>query len=439
MSGATPLAEVFDRVTGRRTGIEFRAYDASRAGPPDAPVRVDICSARAVSYLVQGRNDLGLARAYVSGGLEVHGDLHDALRRLWRVNEGNVPMRERLGALRAVGLRALRPVAPPPQEARLRGRRHSKRRAATAASHHYDVSNRFYEWLLGPSMAYTCAVLCEADATLEEAQFAKHDLVCRKLGLQPGMRLLDVGCGWGGMVRHAAEHYGVEALGVTISREQVGWGQRAIADAGLGGRAEVRLLDYRAVPESGFDAISSIGLTEHVGKARLPAYFAFLHDKLRPQGRLLNHAITRPNDRHPLLLHDGFIDRYVFPDGELLGPGHIISTMHDAGFELRHEENLREHYARTLARWETNLDAHWTEAVAEVGEGRARVWRLYLAGSRVSFEDDWLELHQILGVKTTGGDAAMALRPDWEPAGAVVSPRPDRVPSASTQEPAAIG
>jgi len=166
MSNATPLAEVFDRVTGCGTGIDFRGYDASRAGPPDAPVRVDICSPRAVSYLVQGRNDLGLARAYVSGGLEVHGDLHGALRRLWRVNEGNLPMRERLGALRAVGLRALRPVAPPPQEARLRGRRHSRRRSAIAASHHYDVSNRFYEWLLGPSMAYTCAVLVVGPASV---------------------------------------------------------------------------------------------------------------------------------------------------------------------------------------------------------------------------------------------------------------------------------
>jgi len=438
MSATMPLAEVFDRVTGSGTGIEFGAYDASRAGPRDAPVRVEIRSPRAVSYLVQARNDLGLARAYVSGGLEVHGDLHDALRRLWRVNDGNVPWRERLRVLQAVGLRALRPVEPPPEEARLRGRRHSKRRSAVAASHHYDVSNRFYEWILGPSMAYTCAVHPHAGATLEQAQFAKHDLVARKLGLRPGMRLLDVGCGWGGMVSHAARHYGVEALGVTISLQQAQWARRAIAEAGLSGRAEVRCLDYRDVAESGFDAISSIGLTEHVGKAKLAAYFAFLHAKLRPQGRLLNHTITRPSNRHPLLLRDGFIDRYVFPDGELLGPGHIISTMHDAGLELRHEENLREHYARTLAGWEANLDANWPEAVAEVGEGRARVWRLYLAGARVSFEDDWLELHQILGVKSEGGAAGMALRPDWELAGTTPAAGPEQARSMSTQVPAEI-
>jgi cyclopropane-fatty-acyl-phospholipid synthase len=408
------LAEVLDRVTGSGTCIEFRAYDGSRSGPKDAPVRVELRSPRALSYLVQARNDLGLARAYVSGDLEVHGDLHDALRRLWRVNEGNVPWRERRRILRSVGLRALRPVEPPPQEARLRGRRRSRRRSAVAVSHHYDLSNRFYAWLLGPSMAYTCALYPAARATLQEAQVAKFDLVCRKLGLGPGMRLLDVGCGWGGLVLHAARHYGVQAMGLTLSRRQVDWGQRAIAAAGLSARAEVQLLDYRDVPERDFDAVASIGLTEHVGKAELPAYFAFLHGRLRPRGRLLNHCITRPNDRYPLLLRNGFIDRYVFPDGELLGPGHIISTMHDAGFELRHEENLREHYARTLAAWEDNLEAHWPEAVAEVGEGRARVWRLYLAGARVSFEDDWLELHQVLGVKTEAGDAAMPLRPDWE-------------------------
>lgn len=409
------LAEVFDRVTGRRTGIEFRAYDGSRSGPPGAPVQVEIRSPQAVSYLVQAGNDLGLARAYVSGEVEVHGDLHEALRRLWRVNDGNVPWRERARVLRSVGWQALRPVSPPPVEVRLRGRRHSKRRDAVAVSHHYDVSNRFYEWILGPSMVYTCALYPRASATLEEAQFAKLDLVCRKLGLGGGMRLLDVGCGWGTMVLHAAKHYGVQALGVTLSRQQAEWGRRAIAEAGLSARAEVRLGDYRDVSEGEFDAISSIGLTEHVGKAQLPAYFAFLHSRLCPRGRLLNHCITRPNNHHPLLLRNGFIDRYVFPDGELVSPGLIISTMHDAGFELRHEENLREHYARTLAAWEDNLEAHWAQAVTEVGEARARVWRLYLAGSRISFEEDGLELHQVLATSTEGGDAAMPLRPAWEP------------------------
>jgi cyclopropane-fatty-acyl-phospholipid synthase len=424
------LAEVLDKVTGGATGIEFRAYDGSRAGPRHAAVALEVRSQRTLRYLVQARNDLGLARAYVSGGLEVHGDLRVALRGLWETGDGNVPWRERLEILRAVGLRALRPVAPPPEEVRPRGRRHSRRRDAVAVSHHYDVSNRFYRWILGPSMAYTCAVYPDESAGLEEAQFAKFDLVCRKLGLQAGMRLLDVGCGWGGMVLHAARHYGVKTLGVTLSREQVEWGRREIYHAGLGDRAEVRHLDYRNVPESEFDAISSIGLTEHIGRAEMPAYFALLHSKLRPRGRLLNHSITRPDNVYPSLLRDGFIDRYVFPDAELSGPGLIISNMTDAGFELRHEENFREHYVRTLDAWLENLEAHRADAVAEVGEGRTRVWRLYLAGSQVAFElRDALELHQVLGVKTERGESAMPLGP--HPPRAALEPSPPRDPVVS--------
>lgn len=407
------VAEVFDRISGGDTGIEFRAYDGSRAGPPGAPNSVEVRTPRAVSYLVQSRGDLGLARAYITGDLEIHGDLFEVLRRLWRNTDGTLSWRERWDILRSLERRNLRPVAPPPNELRLRGLRHSKRRDAAAISHHYDVSNRFYEWMLGPSMAYTCAVFPTSEATLEEAQFEKFDLVCRKLGLRPGMRLLDVGCGWGGMVLHAAEHYGVEATGVTLSRLQADWGQRAIAEAGLSARAEVSFLDYRNVVDEGFDAISSIGLTEHVGKAQLPDYFAFLRRKLRPRGRLLNHCITRPNNQLASNC-GGFVDRYVFPDGELQSPGHIVSVMHDAGFELRHDENLREHYERTVAAWGANLEAHWPEAVAELGEARARVWRLYLTGARVSFSEDYLELHQTLAVKTEDGDAGMPLRPDWE-------------------------
>jgi cyclopropane-fatty-acyl-phospholipid synthase len=336
---------------------------------------------------------------------------------MWTGGIAPLSWRGRLGVLRNLDPKALRWVDPPSEEFRARrlrhGFRHSKARDAAAISHHYDVSNKFYEWVLGPSMTYTCACYPQDESSLEEAQFHKYDLVARKLSLKPGMRLLDVGCGWGGMVRHAAKHYGVEALGVTLSRKQAEWAAKAIADDGLTGVAEVRFCDYRDVAESGFDAVSSIGLTEHIGLANLPAYFSFLYGKLQPQGRMLNHSITRPTTTEEVKT-TGFIDRYVFPDGELEGVGAIVSAMQNSGFEVRHEENLREHYGRTLHGWCDNLTEHWDEAVAEVGEGRARVWALYMAGSRLGFERRYIELHQVLGVRVDDiGEAAMSLRPDW--------------------------
>jgi cyclopropane-fatty-acyl-phospholipid synthase len=410
------LAEL---LTGVLAGapIAVEAYDGSAAGPADASVRLVLRSPRALSYLISAPSSLGLARAFVAGDLEIHGDLYDALTAIWSSHIGILSWPERLRVLRNVDPKALRWADAPPEEygaRRLRtGLRHSKQRDAAAISHHYDVSNTFYEWVLGPSMTYTCACYPADKATLEEAQAHKYDLVCRKLGLEPGMRLLDVGCGWGGMVRFAAEHYGVQALGVTLSRRQAEWAKERIASDGLGHLAEVRFSDYRDISETAFDAISSIGLTEHIGKANLPSYFSFLAGRLRPQGRLLNHCITRPTTTEPNQF-GGFIDRYVFPDGELEGVGVIVATMQDHGFEVRHEENLREHYAKTLAGWCANLAEHWDEAVAEVGPGRARVWALYMAGSRLGFERHTLELHQVLGVKVDAeGHNGMPLRPDW--------------------------
>src|SRR5262252_7022337 len=418
------LAEVFERFAGPDAQVEFRAYDGSRAGVADSPITITVKSPVAVSYLAQAPGAMGLARAYVAGHLDVDGDMYTALSQMTRVQRVELGAAEKLNLLRALGgPKVLWPrIQPPPEEVRvnrrwLSGRRHSRGRDASAISHHYDVSNTFYEWVLGPSMAYTCACYPTEDATLEEAQAYKHDLVARKLGLRSGMRLLDVGCGWGGMVRHAAREHGVRALGVTLSEQQAAWAQRAIADEGLSGLAEVRHLDYRDVTESEFDAVSSIGLTEHIGKAKLPGYFAFLLGKLKPEGRLLNHCITRTDDTEPARRPSGFIYRYVFPDGELEAPGYLVSLMHDAGFEVRHEENLREHYAKTLTGWCANLDEHWDEAVAEVGQGTARVWRLYMAGSRLGFERNDIQLHQVLGVKLAGdGRSGMPLRPDWEPA-----------------------
>src|SRR5579872_2232245 len=323
------LAEVFEAFAGPDAPVEFTAYDGSHAGTAGSPVKITVRSPVAVAYLAQAPGALGLARAYVAGQLDVEGDMYEALARMTKAQSMSLTLAEKLRLLQALGgpKLLLHRMPPPPQEVTqtnrwLTGRLHSKTRDARAISHHYDVSNRFYEWVLGPSMAYTCACYPSEDATLEEAQFYKHDLVARKIGLRPGMRLLDVGCGWGGMVMHAAREYGVKALGVTLSEQQALWAQRAIKERGLSDLAEVRHLDYRDVPETGFDAVSSIGLTEHIGKTQLPGYFRFLASKLVPRGRLLNHCITRPDNSGPARVTGGFIYRYVFPDGELEGPGY---------------------------------------------------------------------------------------------------------------------
>ncbi|QZY30276.1 class I SAM-dependent methyltransferase [Nocardioides coralli] len=403
--------------------VRFEAYDGSTAGPRDAGIGLELLNERGLSYLLTAPGDLGMARAYVSGDLVVHGvhpgDPYPALVVLMNHLRFRTPSaREAVTIVKGLGLGTLRPPSPPPQESLPRwrraveGLRHSKGRDAEVISHHYDVSNRFYEMVLGPSMTYTCAVFPTREATLEEAQTEKYDLICRKLNLQAGQRLLDVGCGWGGMVRHAAREYGVRALGVTLSVQQASWAKEAIDREGLSDLAEVRHLDYRDVVETGFDAVSSIGLTEHIGVRNYPAYFSHLRDRLRPQGRLLNHCITRPHNRRQMI--GSFLDRYVFPDGELTGSGRIITEAQDVGLEVMHEENFRLHYALTLAGWNRNLRDHWDECVAEVGEGTARVWGLYMAGSRLAFERNQIQLHHVLATRTSDvGEDGFPLRPRW--------------------------
>ena len=231
------LADIFAMVVGPETDVEFVAYDGSQAGHPGADIRIDLRDPRAVSYIVAAPSQLGLARAYVAGDLEVEGDMHSALTRLWAVRERKLSLSEKATIARELAPFLLKRPAPPPEEARLRGGQHSRHRDADAISHHYDVSNRFYEWVLGPSMAYTCAVYPTTDTSLEQAQEEKFDLVCRKLELKPGMRVLDIGCGWGGFTLHAVKNYGVSVIGATLSQQQAAYGQQRIDEAGLGHQA----------------------------------------------------------------------------------------------------------------------------------------------------------------------------------------------------------
>jgi cyclopropane-fatty-acyl-phospholipid synthase len=308
-----------------------------------------------------------------------------------------------------------RPLPPPPEEARLHGWRHSLKRDASAIGHHYDVGNDFYRLVLGPTMTYSCARFVQPDATLEDAQTAKHELVCRKLGLHehPGARLLDVGCGWGSMGIHAALHYDARVVGITISRAQAELARQRVEDAGVSDRVEIRLQDYRDLSGESFDVVSSIGMSEHVGHGKLDTYFKKLRSVLGPQGRLLNHAISSVGGS--TLGSRSFVARYVFPDGELIDVGEVVLAMERAGFEVRDVESLREHYARTLRCWVSNLESNWDDAVELVGEARAKIWRLYMAGSAVGFDDGGIAIHQVLGVvRSSSGNADMpATRREW--------------------------
>jgi cyclopropane-fatty-acyl-phospholipid synthase len=404
---AAMLAPLFRMMLGDSLPLSVRFWDESQIGEPTGLATIVLRSPAALQRIVRAPSELGFARAYVSGDLDVEGDLIEALRVLGRVNP-----RLRMGPrawLRTVGSAARlgllgRAPAPPPEEARLRGRSHSKRRDASAIGHHYDVGNDFYRLVLGPTMVYSCARFETAESTLDMAQEAKCDLICRKLGLEPGMRLLDVGCGWGGMVCHAAGHYGVQAVGITLSRAQHELAMQRAASAGLGDRVEIRLQDYRDLRGERFDAISSIGMLEHVGHARLHEYSAILAEALRPGGRLLNHMITTPNGA--TIGPRSFIGRYVFPDGELPDLAAVVAAVQQTGLEVRDVECLREHYALTLRAWLANLEANWERALALAGPARSRIWRLYMSGSVVSFETAEIGVNQVLAVKVDQAGAS---------------------------------
>lgn len=401
-------------ILGSDLPIRLEAWDGSAAGPADAPSKLLLRSPKVAARLVRAPNaQLGLGRAFVAGDLDFEGDLYQVLELRNRIDELKIGPRHWWRAFRHIGPSGLRKLPPPPEEIRLHGARHSKRRDAAAISHHYDVSNEFYALVLGPSMTYSCAVWTDSSISLEKAQENKYELICRKLHLHPDQRLLDVGCGWGSMLIHAAQHHGVQGVGVTLSSRQAELARKRVAEAGLESQIEIRVQDYREIDDGPYDAISSIGMFEHVGLERLGTYFTCLHDLLAPGGRLLNHGIASPDD-DPNLGEDSFANRYVFPDGALPEIGAVVSELHRNAFEVRHVESLREHYALTLRQWVRNLEASWAEAVAQVGSGRARVWLLYMAASAIQFETNRTQVYQALAVRPTQGQSGMPLRPHFE-------------------------
>jgi cyclopropane-fatty-acyl-phospholipid synthase len=413
MDAAAALAPLVRALVGDPPPFRIRFWDGSALGPTEAEATVLVRSKDALRRLLTAPGELGLGRAYVAGELDLEGDIQAVLEvgdRAKGVRLGPGDWGRAVRGLAAVGALTPGRLPVPPEEARLRGRRHSRERDAAAIAHHYDVGNDFYRLVLGPTMTYSCGYFASPDGPLEQAQFDKHELICRKLRLQPGERLLDVGCGWGTLAMHAAERFGASVIGVTLSGSQKELAEKRVAEAGLADRVTIRLQDERDVDDGPYDAVASVGMFEHVGEARLGGYFRHLFELLRPQGRLMNHGIARPPGRRPRFDRRGFGDRYVFPDGELHEVGRTISVMHESGFEVRDLEGLREHYALTLRRWVANLESHRDEAVRLVGEGRFRVWHLYMSVAAGSFDSGKLQVHQILGVRPDGRTSGLPLR-----------------------------
>jgi cyclopropane-fatty-acyl-phospholipid synthase len=417
-SVARAVEPLLAATVGAPPPVRFVFWDGSIAGP-DGEVAVHVDSPMAIQRMVWAPGQLGLARAYVAGDLDVRGDVFRVLRALrdatptdvrfgWRGAVTSLRVAHRLGTLG-------RPPQPPREEARPFGRLHSVSRDARVIGHHYDVGNDFYRLVLGPAMTYSCARFTGPDVDLPTAQDAKHELVCRKLGLheRADVRLLDVGCGWGSLALHAARHHGARVVGITISQAQAELARQRVADAGVADRVEIRLQDYRDLRGEQYDAIASIGMSEHVGSRRIDRYFTILRDLLAPRGRLLDHAISSTDGSR--LSRRSFAGRYVFPDGELLDVADKQLAMERAGLEIRDVESLREHYATTLRHWVANLEANWDAAVAAVGPGRARVWRLYMAGSSIGFADGGLSVYQVLAIQPDDdGDSGMpATRRGW--------------------------
>lgn len=403
------------------TGLELTlAADAApvRAGP----ARVLIDGPDALTRLLWPPSTDAFGEAYLRGDIEIEGDI-------WTViDAGRALDIRRLGRdlpqLARWGLELRRGAGPAPilrRRARLSGRRHSKARDVAAVRFHYDVGNEFYALWLDRRLTYSCAYFETPDTTLDDAQEAKLDLICRKLRLEPGMRLLDIGCGWGSLVMFAAERYGVDVTGVTLSARQAEWTTTEIGRRGLGDRARAVVRDYRDLAGFGsFDAVASVGMFEHVGRERLGEYFAAALNALRPDGLFLNHGIATTatgGGLRPGWLRfgdGGFVGRYVFPDGELVTVEDAARFARRAGFELIDVQRLRPHYALTLKAWVERLEASADRARELVDEEIYRTWRIYMAASRRGFEDGSLDVaHLLLARPGANGPADLPLRPWW--------------------------
>lgn len=420
---ADRIAGAAEELFGMPLPVGLRAWDGSRAGSAEGPAVV-IRSPRAFRQLLRRPGELGLARAYIAGELEVEGDLTQSLRQAWafvRHARGSgwrvithwpafLSLAVRLGGIGIL-------PSPPPEEARLGGRLHSAQRDRSAIAHHYDLGNEFYASILDPSMAYSCAYWTsdEPGYGLADAQRDKLDLICRKLRLRPGSRLLDVGCGWGSLILHAARHYGVAATGVTISARQHEFVQARIAELGLADRVQVLHQDYREISAAPFDAVASVEMGEHVGNRNYPAYCATLRRFALPGGRVLIQQMSRESKAPG---GGAFIENYIAPDMAMRPLNRTLGYLEAAGLEILEVESMREHYVRTIAAWAGELERQWDEIVDRYGTRHARVWRLYLAGGALAFEENRMGVHQILaarshlgGFATTPAAAAAVMTP----------------------------
>ncbi|OZC82648.1 SAM-dependent methyltransferase [Rhodococcus sp. 06-418-5] len=417
------IAELVEPLVGGPLPVRLQAWDGSVAGDASAP-RVLLRSPSALRRLLWSPGELGAAQAYVTGELDVDGDLAAALDHVW-----GVVRERRLSAIRPGPASLLRlaklakdlgvfgrPLPPPVSQASVKGRLHSVLRDRAAISHHYDLSNDFYELVLDSHMAYSSAYWTSdsPDYTLDDAQRDKLDLVCRKIGLDKrvGQRFLDVGCGWGSLSLHAAQEYGAKVVGVTISREQKAFIDKRIADRGLQDRVEIRIQDYREIPDGPFDAVASIEMGEHVGEANYPTYTAALHTNVKPGGRVLIQQMSRREGDNPG--GGAFIESFIAPDMFMRPVGRTVAMIEEAGLEVRDVHALREHYVRTVDVWTERFEARFDDVVAMVGEEVARVWRLYLIGGGMAFRDNRMGVDQILAVRSGSGPSEMEpVRPVW--------------------------